>query len=66
MLGFDLVDPTTGLLASDDACLAIFRACRDRGLLILADVPRVRISPPLTISTTEVHQLFDILSEVLV
>jgi 4-aminobutyrate aminotransferase-like enzyme len=66
MLGFDLVDPTTGLLASEDACLAIFRACRDRGLLILADVPRVRISPPLTISTAEVHQLFDILSEVLV
>jgi 4-aminobutyrate aminotransferase-like enzyme len=66
MLGFDLIDPTTGSLASADACLAAFRACRDRGLLILADVPRVRISPPLTISAAEVHELFDVLSEVLV
>jgi 4-aminobutyrate aminotransferase-like enzyme len=66
MLGFDAVDPTTGLLASEDDCLATFRACRDRGLLILADVPRVRISPPLTISTAEVNELFDILSEVLI
>jgi 4-aminobutyrate aminotransferase/4-aminobutyrate aminotransferase/(S)-3-amino-2-methylpropionate transaminase len=65
MLGFDLVDQT-GSLASEDACLVAFRACRDRGLLILADVPRVRISPPLTISNAEVHQLFDILFEVLV
>lgn len=66
MLGFDLVDPTTGLLASEQECLVTFRACRDLGLLILADVPRVRISPPLTISAEEVHELFDILAAVLV
>ncbi|HET7443904.1 MAG TPA: aspartate aminotransferase family protein [Solirubrobacterales bacterium] len=66
MLGFDLVNPATGSLASGDECLVTFRACRDRGLLILADVPRVRISPPLTISESEVHLLFDLLSEVLV
>ena len=65
MLGFDLVDPGTGLLASEAECHATFRACRDRGLLILTDVPRVRISPPLTISPAEVDELFDILFEVL-
>jgi 4-aminobutyrate aminotransferase-like enzyme len=65
MLGFDLIDTATGSLASEEECLATFRACRDRGLLILAEVPRVRISPPLTISAGEVHRLFDILSEVL-
>ncbi len=66
MLGFDLVNPATGSLASEQECFATFRACRDHGLLILADVPRVRISPPLTISVAEVHELFDILAEVLV
>jgi 4-aminobutyrate aminotransferase-like enzyme len=65
MLGFDLLDPETGSLASEGQCLATFRACRDRGLLILADVPRVRISPPLTIAEAEVHELFDVLAEVL-
>lgn len=65
MTGFDLVDPATGSLASEQECFEVFRACRDRGLLILADVPRVRISPSLTISEAEIHELFDILAEVL-
>lgn len=65
MLGFDLVDPGSGELAGEAECHATFRACRDRGLLILADVPRVRISPPLTISAAEIDDLFDVLFEVL-
>jgi 4-aminobutyrate aminotransferase-like enzyme len=65
MLGFDLIDPDTGSLASEPECHTTFRACRDRGLLILADVPRVRISPPLTISAAEVDELFNVLFEVL-
>jgi 4-aminobutyrate aminotransferase-like enzyme len=66
MLGFDLVDADTGALASPDRCNAIFRACRDRGILLLADVPRVRISPPLTFTRREADELFDVLVEVLV
>ncbi|HEX5526846.1 MAG TPA: aspartate aminotransferase family protein [Solirubrobacterales bacterium] len=65
MLGFDLVDAESGALASPVNCLQVVRDCRDRGLLIAADVPRVRLSPPLTISPGEVDELFDVLTEVL-
>jgi 4-aminobutyrate aminotransferase/4-aminobutyrate aminotransferase/(S)-3-amino-2-methylpropionate transaminase len=65
MLGFDLVDPATGDLASEESCAATFRACRDRGVLLAADVPRVRVSPPLTLSAAEADELFDVLLETL-
>ncbi len=65
MLGFDLVDPETGARAGVSACGEVFRACRDRGVLVVADVPRVRLSPPLTLSRAEGDQLFDVLHEVL-
>jgi len=65
MLGFDLIQPESGTLAGRERCLAVFRECRDRGLLIAADVPRVRISPPLTLGLEEADQLFDVLEEVL-
>jgi 4-aminobutyrate aminotransferase/4-aminobutyrate aminotransferase/(S)-3-amino-2-methylpropionate transaminase len=61
MLGFDLVVPETGELMPPRACEAVFRECRDRGALVAATVPRVRLSPPLTWTTTEVDLLFDIL-----
>lgn len=66
MLGFDIVDPHSGDLASAERCAGVFRAARDRGVLLLADVPRVRLSPPLTIARGEVDELFDVLFEVLV
>lgn len=65
MLGFDLVDPASGDLADRDCCLAVFRDYRDRGLLLPADVPRVRISPPLTLGFGEADELFDVLEAVL-
>jgi len=65
MLGFDLVDPESGELAGVERCAGVFRAARDRGVLLLADVPRVRLSPPLTIARDEVDELFDVLLEVL-
>jgi 4-aminobutyrate aminotransferase-like enzyme len=65
MLGFDLVNPDTGALADADTCSSVFCACRERGVLLLADVPRVRLSPPLTLSLAETDQLFDVLSAVL-
>jgi 4-aminobutyrate aminotransferase-like enzyme len=66
MLGFDLVDADTGALATAESCSSIFRACRDHGILLLADVPRVRLSPPLTFTRDEADELFDVLLEVLV
>jgi 4-aminobutyrate aminotransferase-like enzyme len=65
MLGFDLVDPASGQLASAAACEAVFHACRDRGALVAANVPRVRLSPPLTLTVPEADRLFDILDDVL-
>jgi 4-aminobutyrate aminotransferase-like enzyme len=65
MLGFDLVDAATGDLACQSQCERIVRDCRDRGVLLAANVPRVRVNPPLTVSTGDIDFLFDVLSEVL-
>lgn len=65
MLGFDLVDPRSGELASAHDCRAVSRACRDHGVLTAAHVPRVRLSPPLTFTADEVDTVFDVLCEVL-
>jgi 4-aminobutyrate aminotransferase-like enzyme len=65
MLGFDLVDAETGEFAATSACDDIFRACRDRGVLVAANVPRVRLSPPLTVTAAELDFLFAVLEEVL-
>ena len=65
MLGFDLIDPATQAPAGPDRCQEVFRACRDHGLILAADVPRVRISPPLTLGLEEAEEMFDVLGEVL-
>ncbi len=65
MLGFDLVDPQTDLLADAARCHEVFHGCRDRGVLVAANVPRVRINPPLTITVAEIDLLFEVLADVL-
>ena len=50
MLGFDLVDPGTGELAAPDLALRLFRRCLDEGILIVGDVPEVRLNPPLVLT----------------
>jgi len=65
MLGFDLVDPQTGEPAGRERCRSIFRRCRDSGLLLAADVPQVRLSPPLNLSDEEAGRALEILFEVL-
>ncbi len=65
MLGFDLVDPGSGVLASPGESRALMRACRERGLLVAAHLPRVRISPPLTVSCEDVDRIFAVLREAL-
>lgn len=65
MLGFDHVDATTGELATASHCATVARACRERGVLTAAHVPRVRITPPLTIERAEIDEIFDVLHEVL-
>ena len=63
MLGFDLVNEDSGALATSAECEAVFRACHDRGALVAATVPRVRLSPPLILTVEEADRLFDILGE---
>jgi 4-aminobutyrate aminotransferase / (S)-3-amino-2-methylpropionate transaminase / 5-aminovalerate transaminase len=50
MLGFDLVDPSTGDLAGRELCRRLFRRCLDEGILIVGDVPEVRLNPPLVLT----------------
>ena len=50
MLGFDLVDPSTGALAAPELCLRLFRRCLEEGILIVGDVPEVRLNPPLVLT----------------
>jgi 4-aminobutyrate aminotransferase-like enzyme len=65
MLGFDLLDPDTGELAGPARRSRLLQRCRDRGLLIAADRPRVRLSPPLTLSHAEADAFLAILAEAL-
>lgn len=65
LLGFDQIDPQTGALADASTCAAAVRACRELGVLAALHVPRVRLSPPLTITPEEVDFLFDVLEEAL-
>jgi 4-aminobutyrate aminotransferase-like enzyme len=65
MVGLDIVDAETGRLASEHRCRRVMRECRERGVLVAAHVPRVRINPPLTVSRAEIDHLFDVLHEVL-
>jgi len=65
MLGFDLIDPETHELAGSALCAQVFADCRDRGLLVAIDVPRVRLSPPLTLSVDEARHALGILGEAL-
>ncbi len=52
MLGFDIVDPATGELASAELSQRFFLRLLERGLLI-AQVPGVRLNAPLTLTPAE-------------
>ncbi len=65
LLGFDQVDASTGDLAPVAACEAVARACRERGVLTAAHVPRVRLNPPLVITRDEIDLVFDVFDEAL-
>ncbi|HVD39643.1 MAG TPA: aspartate aminotransferase family protein [Solirubrobacterales bacterium] len=64
MLGFDHVDPISGDLADEALCGDRFRASRDRGVLLAAHSPRIRINPPLTLTPLEADRLLAVLFEV--
>lgn len=65
LLGFDQIDASTGDLAPAAACEAVARACRQRGVLTAAHIPRVRLNPPLVITRNEIDVVFDVFDEAL-
>ena len=40
-------------LADPALCLRLFRRCLDEGILIVGDVPEVRLNPPLVLTEAE-------------
>jgi 4-aminobutyrate aminotransferase-like enzyme/fructose-1,6-bisphosphatase/inositol monophosphatase family enzyme len=63
MIGFDWVAPS-GALADAATCKARFQQLLEAGVLIAADVPRVRLSPPLNLSTSEADQFLDAMNSI--
>jgi len=62
MLGFDFVDPATGEMAGAELCKRLFLDTLGRGLLIVGDVPGVRLNPPMTLSPAEADQALEALA----
>ncbi|HZS16061.1 MAG TPA: aspartate aminotransferase family protein [Candidatus Dormibacteraeota bacterium] len=62
MLGFDFVDPATGEPAGPELCKRLFLDTLHRGLLIVGDVPGVRLNPPMTLSVAEAEQALEALA----
>ena len=62
MLGFDFVDPATGELAGAELCKRLFLDTLGRGLLIVGDVPGVRLNPPMTLTAAEAEQALEALA----
>ena len=58
MLGFDLVDPDTGALASAELSQRLFLAMLERGLLV-AQVPGVRLNAPLILTPAEADEALE-------
>ncbi len=65
MLGFDLIDPATGELAPAEMCRTLFRSCLEQGILIVGDVPGVRLNPPLILSEVEADRALEALAAAL-
>jgi 4-aminobutyrate aminotransferase-like enzyme len=62
MLGFDFVDPSSGEPASPELCKRLFLDTLGRGLLIVGDVPGVRLNPPMTLGAAEAEQALEALA----
>jgi len=64
MLGFDIVNPQTGELAGAEECAKVFNDLREAGVLAVADVPKVRLYPPVVTSLADVDYFLDVLDKV--
>jgi 4-aminobutyrate aminotransferase-like enzyme len=62
MLGVDFVDPASGEPAGPELCTRLFLDTLGRGLLIVGDVPGVRLNPPMTLTVDEAEQALEALA----
>ena len=66
LIGFDLVsDPQTKALLPKEKCVEFFKACLAEGLIMMSYTPRVRIHPPLILSSEEAAKALGIIDRVL-
>lgn len=66
LIGFDLVaDKETKTPMATENCVQFFKACLAEGLIMMGYTPRVRVHPPLILSTEQAHSALDIIDRVL-
>jgi 4-aminobutyrate aminotransferase-like enzyme len=66
LIGFDLVsDQETKALLPKEKCVEFFRSCLAEGLIMMSYTPRVRVHPPLIISSEQAKTALEIIGLVL-
>jgi len=66
LIGFDLVsDQETKTLRAKEWCIEFFKRCLARGLIMMSYTPRVRVHPPLILSSEQASSALAIIDDVL-
>lgn len=66
LIGFDLVsDQKTKALLEKEKCIQFFKDCLADGLIMMSYTPRVRVHPPLILSTKQANAALGIIENVL-
>lgn len=66
LIGFDLVtDQETKTLLAKEKCVAFFKGCLADGLIMMSYTPRVRVHPPLILSTEQANSALAIIDRAL-
>ncbi len=66
LVGFDLVsDQETKTFLPKEKCIEFFKGCLAEGLIMMSYTPRVRIHPPLILSSEQATRALEIIGRVL-
>jgi 4-aminobutyrate aminotransferase/(S)-3-amino-2-methylpropionate transaminase len=66
LIGFDLVsDRETKVFLPKEKCVEFFKGCLAEGLIMMSYTPRVRIHPPLILSSEQATEALEIMGRVL-
>ena len=66
LIGFDLVsDQETKTLLQKEKCIQFFKGCLAEGLIMMSYTPRVRVHPPLILTTEQATSALAIIDRVL-